>query len=143
MSARKFSKFLIVIFYILLSGSVISTVFFIFKTHPHQGSYVNIFAGERRQLDYWGLSYRNIVEHLLKTNPGVVKIHFRPASPGRINRKLLPASDRKRIKQVREPDADYIVTTFRRYEVPPGYEEYYTVKIGKRVIGGAYRKSDG
>ncbi len=124
----------------ILAGSVVSTLHFIVKHHPHQGGYVNNFADERRSLDYWGLSYRNVMEHILKNNPGIVKIYAMPRRPGKNNLNILPPGDRERLQLVKElEDADYIITNFKRYKIPPGYEEYYAVRIGTRVIAGVYK----
>jgi len=125
--------------------SLIWTFNFMFKNHPHENTYSNILAGRNKRyvkiegaIDYWGLSYRKVLEYILANNNGILKV-YATNTPGKINAKILLPKDRERLKFVKnEENAKYIITNYRLYEVPDHYEEYYTVKVNGEKIAGAY-----
>lgn len=81
---------------------------FMVRYHPHQYVYFNLLAGRdmasaarKFETDYWGLSYKQGLEYLLKLNPsGQIKV-LSNNLPGRLNTLILPRNDRRRIIQIK------------------------------------------
>jgi hypothetical protein len=131
---------------ILVVLNLATTCAFMVRYHPHQNVYFNALAGgvrgaeSRFELDYWGLSYRKTLEHILKLDRGqYVRIHAATA-PGRYNADILPDGDRKRLVFLAEPyRAQYLITNFRweRGRDVPG-PEIYAVKIDGVKIAAVY-----
>jgi len=123
--------------------SLIGTANFIFKNHPNEYTYTNIFAGRNKSLaksqgalDYWGLSYRGVLEYLLANNNGIVKVY---ATQGKLNASILLPEDRDRIKYVSKDEADYLLTHYKKFDYPVNYEEYYVINVSGEKIAGAYK----
>jgi hypothetical protein len=104
--------------------SLLQTGWFMIQFHPHQSIYANVLAGANLHrvkdygaLDYWGLSYRQGIEHILRTDTRdkikiSADIFFQKRNLG-----ILPPQDRQRIVFVarhRWEEADYFVTNFKR-----------------------------
>jgi hypothetical protein len=131
----------------------LSTMYFMAKNHPYQNLYFNKLTGgirgakNRFDMDYWGLSYRQGLEYILKTdtdNP----IPFATFYPnGKNNVLILPEEQRNRLLNVREiNNARYFLTNFRGYrtsmdnEYP--YEKYFSAKIDGVEILVVYKIRD-
>jgi hypothetical protein len=131
----------------------LSTIYFMTKNHPYQNLYFNKLTGgirgakNRFDMDYWGLSYRQGLEYILKTdtdNP----IPFATFYPnGKNNVLILPEEQRNRLLNVREiNNARYFLTNFRGYrtsmdnEYP--YEKYFSAKIDGVEILVVYKIRD-
>jgi hypothetical protein len=111
--------------------------------HPHQNVYFSIYKGpkvrERFELDYWGLSYRQGLQYLLKTdkNPEI-KIRVNEL-PGRLNSLLFPPEIRQRLVY---PDdttqADYLLTEYRWHRQDYNYlkdKEVYKIEVdGYKIL---------
>jgi hypothetical protein len=144
---------------VALGFSVLATGRWIVKNHPHQQVYFNVLAGtdvgERFELDYWGLSYRQGLEHLLRldSSPEIrvgVSNHA-----GRLNSEILRRDDRKRIRYVEEDEATYYLSNHRggghrgfeeehdRYYAsePPYTDPLWGLKVRGETIMGLYRLS--
>ena len=121
---------------------------FMIRYHPHQHIYANILAGKdmRRAkvnfaLDYWGLSYRNALEYILKNDKSdIIKVYVANV-PGRNNAAILPSEDRKRIEYVDSIDeAKYFLSNYRRHKGEYPYEnEYYSLRINEVKYMVVYR----
>jgi hypothetical protein len=120
---------------------------FMVRNHPFEHLYFNRFAGkdmqtvkQRFELDYWGLSYRQTLEYIVRTDSSPRIRVFPFTYPGRVNTALLPPRDRARIELVFSPaDADYVTTTYRSH--PEGYpqsQEVYSVKVGNASIASVF-----
>jgi hypothetical protein len=78
--------------------------FFMVRNHPHENVYFNRLAGRdmasvarKFELDYWGLSYKQGLEYLLKIDASEtikVAVDFRP---GEFNVWILPRDERRRL----------------------------------------------
>ena len=131
----------------LIAASLAHTAFFMARHHPHQNVYFNALAGgmdaakRNFDLDYWGLSYRQALEHIVMSdNREVIKVYV-PDPPGVYNSFILPVRDRKRIVFVDSPEkADYFVTVYRWHpgEYPYG-DPVYSVDVGGARIASVYR----
>ncbi len=108
------------------------TVFRMVELHPYQALYFNAAVGEaagaegRFELDYWGLSYREGLDHLLSTTSGPVKVHacFAPG-PAVDNARLFADGDR--LLYVPLEEAGYAICTPRAGTPIPYLPEHPTV----------------
>jgi hypothetical protein len=122
-------------------------VSFMVKNHPYEHLYFNRFAGkdmkeikQRFELDYWGLSYRQALEYIVRTDSSPRIRVFPFTYPGRVNTAMLSPRDRARIDLVFSPDeADYVTTTYRSH--PQDYplaHEVYSVRVGNASIASVF-----
>ncbi len=133
----------LIFFIILLSLSW--TLGFIIKNHPHENTYSNIFAGKNKRLarfdgaiDYWGLAYRNLLEHIIANNDGKLRV-YATNWPGYDTLRILLPHDRSRLEYTNEESADFLLTNYRSYNVPAYYEEYFVVRVDGEKVAGAYK----
>lgn len=102
----------------LITLTPLSGAMFMVRHHPHQHLFFNIIGkkySDGFDLDYWGLSYRNALEHILKTDSRKnIRIVFENTS-GWHNLKMLNPEDRNRIETVSYQeieDADYFISNY-------------------------------
>jgi hypothetical protein len=94
--------------------------------HPHQYVYFNFLAGKnfdkKFDMDYWGLSYKENLEFLIKNEKKEsFKIFNLSQNKMYIHSIILPFDDLKKLKFVDNPlDADYLITN-HYYEKEPKY----------------------
>ncbi|MEI7982172.1 MAG: hypothetical protein WCI71_11010, partial [Bacteroidota bacterium] len=86
---------------LLLAAIVLSeNLYTMIRYHPHQYCYFNEIApdpSKNFELDYWGLSYHDALEHLVTTCPSDT-LSIRVLNlPGYLNAFLLKPADRKRV----------------------------------------------
>jgi hypothetical protein len=133
--------------------SVLSTGIFMIKYHPYQNVYFNGLAGKDMktikknfELDYWGLSYRQALEYILKNDKEEnIKVCDAVAfEPMGNNIQLLPALDRKRLIQVSTPEeAKYVLTNYRWHKQDYLYpNEPFSIKVGNAKIMSVFRLKD-
>lgn len=139
-----------IIFILIIASSLIHTAQFMIRYHPHQNVYFNILAGKNMkevknsfELDYWGLSYRQALEYILKNDKDkVIKIYVANAC-GWYNSLILPSDDRKRLVYVKRDSLDeakYFISNYRWHKDEYPYEdEYFSIKIGGTKIMVVYR----
>ncbi|MEQ1575479.1 MAG: hypothetical protein ABL993_14665 [Vicinamibacterales bacterium] len=92
-------------------------------------------ANGRFELDYWGVSYRQGLEELLRREEGIVRVSFANES-GDANVEILPAADRRRIVVVSQQAAAYHLTEHRwHYGEPDPYAEAFSIRVdGVRIL---------
>jgi hypothetical protein len=135
---------------LLVALGLSDPLYFTFKYHPHQNVYVNPVAGSNMQdikenfeLDYWGLSYRKVLEHILKSDSSPT-IEIQVANDaGKWNQYLLSPGDRKRIVYVsKTSEAKYLVSNYRWH--PSEYKglgaPYYSINIGNARLAVVYQR---
>jgi hypothetical protein len=140
---ERFGTALTAVLLIAVAAGVANTARTMIAYHPYQNVYFNALAGGIRgaegrfDLDYWGLSYREALEEILRAdgNPRVdISVYTRP---GRSNAGILDADQRRRIQFVDDPyQATYFATHERwdRLSYRPS-EEFYAVRIdGVRIM---------
>jgi hypothetical protein len=129
--------------------NLIQTVYAMINIHPFENVYFNRLAGKdmqeiknRFELDYWGLSYRQALEYILKTDSDKII----PVSAGlnnwpliRNNLNILPPKDRKRFKEVPLQDAKYFITNYLQHPYEYPLPEFASIKVGNAKILGIYR----
>jgi hypothetical protein len=118
------------------------------KYHPYQNVYFNILAGKNMveiknnfELDYWGLSYRQALEYILKKDMDkTIKICV-ANFPGMLNAKILTPNDLLRLAYVEKPEeAKYFLSNYRWHKEEYLYkEEYYSKKVGGVRIMVVYK----
>ncbi len=96
---------------------LIFPLIFIMKSHPHQQVYFNALysnnAWSTYEMDYWGLSYKQALEHVVATQPeGDLKLSVANA-PGFFNHYCLSKTDRDRIDWVSRDSADFFISNYR------------------------------
>ena len=132
----------------LILLGLIMTGYIMVSYHPHQHVYFNFLAGKnmkviknRFELDYWGLSYKQALEYILKNDPGN-KIKICVAnSPGVFNSYILGIHERNRIEYVNNPaEARYFLSNYRWHkEEYPYNDEFYSIKIDGAKIMVVYK----
>ena len=124
--------------------NLVLTIHFMIDNHPHQNVYFNALAGKNLStirhdfdLDYWGLSYRQALEYILRHDPNR-PLNIAVANlPGLFNSYVLPESDRARLRFIQDPAlADYFIGNYRWH--PDEYtvgEPFYSITVdGGAVI---------
>lgn len=126
---------------IVVISSLANISFFMIKYHPHQNVYFNFIAGknirEKFELDYWGLSYRQAFEYILRLDKSE-SISIKVANhPGHLNYIILNSEDQKRIKFVDNIDeAKYFLTEYRSHPDNYPYDnEFYSIIVkGEKIM---------
>ena len=122
-------------------------VSFMVRNHPYEHLYFNRFAGRDMQevkqqfeLDYWGLSNRQSLEYIVRTDTASVIRLYTTSYPGRLNIAMLDPRDRSRIVLVRTPDeAEYFMSDYRFHPAPfPFPWEIYSVRVGNATINSVF-----
>jgi hypothetical protein len=127
--------------------SLCSPTYFMITYHPHQNVYFNRLAGKDMQtvkanfdLDYWGLSYRQAFEYILKHDSREqIKIATANMSVEAIALILPPAQRKRIIPTWPLVEADYFASNFHPIITDPPYgQEIYAIKIGNAKIMAVY-----
>ncbi len=92
----------ILILTVMVAGMGRTAVFMV-KNHPHENVYFNRLAGRDMvtvsrnfELDYWGLSYKQGLEYLLRVDPSETIVVAVDNRPGEYNTLILPLRERQR-----------------------------------------------
>ena len=128
--------------------SLINVIWFMVRYHPYQYVYGNILAGREMNrakcdlaLDYWGLSYGQALEYILKNDKDrIIKICV-ATPPGRFNAYIIPPEERKRLIYVDDlNNAKYFLSNYRwQKEEYPFKNEYYSIKVNGIKIMVVYK----
>lgn len=131
-----------------------SSTLTLFRMHPHQQVYMNLFAPDEPhrfyEADYWGLSYRDALEEIVRRHPsGTIEVAVADL-PGLLNAMILPRADRERILFTPIREARYFVSNHRQPhqhrrflsgEGPYG-REVFSVRVGGMHLVGVYEIGD-
>jgi len=127
------------IFVLIVTLSLASTAYGMVTNHPHQNVYFNFLveknARNNFELDYWGLSYRQALEHILEKEPKGV-INFTATNwPGQFNLEILDPIERSRLRHTSEAEAEYLLTNFRGHKEDYPYNEVYNITAyGSKIL---------
>jgi hypothetical protein len=123
-------------------------VVFMVVNHPYEHLYFNRLAGrdmaeikQRFELDYWGLSYRELLEQIVRHDRSpVIRVHV-ANYPGVVNSVMLDAADQARLRYVQGPrEADYFITNYRFHPEPYPYrDEIFAVRVGNASVASVFR----
>ena len=146
----KYFKIRFITLFMILFLITFPSVSSFYKMHPHQNTYFNFLAGSdpflRYEGDYWGVSYKQGLEELLKTYDGDIFLNV-GNFPGKNNLQMIDKNDRNRIKIVDFKNADYFMTNFRSQlkdyiksneGISPFQNEVFSIKYGEMKVLGTY-----
>lgn len=135
----------------LVLVAVVHGVVTIVRYHPYQNVYFNTLAGgdvgSRYELDYWGLSYREGLEYVLRTDPkDSIRVGVSDY-PGRLNAQILDPQQRQRLNFVPVEQAEWYLSTHRqparfaefRARRFPFVNELYAVRVEGATLLGVYK----
>jgi hypothetical protein len=123
---------------------------FMLQDHPYQNVYFNALVrgvrGSRGyfEIDYWGLSCRETLEHLLRNetvDPVRVAGH---GPPVKYNSYILPIESRHRLHYVHKEEAEFfVVYDYLERDIPEGFfgEPYFSVMEDGIPLASIYRRS--
>jgi len=122
----------------------IQALLFIYKWHPNQNVYFNLFAGNKSEiskkfsLDYWGLVYKQLYDYLSENdNRESIKVYV-DTFPGENNLKM-SASPQKFVLSNSLADSDYFLTNFRTGVKLEESKKVYKVVVDGVEIGAIYK----
>lgn len=136
----------------IIAISLLGTGGFMIANHPFQNVYFNKLAGMNMEaakanfdMDYWGLSYRQALEYILKNDPDSVITIYAENDPGEGNAEILTLEDKERLVFVeKEEDAEYFISNYRWHAEEYPYEnEFFSIKVGGAKIMVVYRINEG
>ena len=123
--------------------------------HPHQQLYFNLLVdrrapgglAQRYEIGYWDLPYRQALEHLRARRPDAVLHVFTPSHSLSMQRRILPALDRRHIVLSPPQQADYQIgdslSLMMRWMpsspvvvAPQAYGSAYLVVVAPRLVWG-------
>lgn len=131
----------------LLLADAVATAAWMIRWHPFQNVYFNRLAGrraavpERFEADYWGLSARRLLEHVLATDDRS-EIGLLALEPSvETSALILPRADRQRLRFVTEArDADYVVTHHRYLAGgATAADDAFVLRVDGMRIGSVFR----
>lgn len=136
---------------IVIAFDISMTALFMIRNHPFQDIYFNALCGGIKgasgkfELDYWGVSYRNGLEYLLKMDKSDLVITAVGHVPGKINHYILPLKQRLRLRtflypcrpfnfvsfndQITLKKVSYLVTTYRWIKEHYAFKELKTITV--------------
>lgn len=140
-------KILSTLFISIILLSLINTGHFMIKNHPHQNVYFNRLAGPNMtfvknnfELDYWGLSYRQAYEYIVKNDPREIIKIYPENHPGDFSSYTLKPEYRKRLQYSSLHEADYFVSNYRWHREDYSYtDEFYSIQIDNAKIAVVYK----
>lgn len=134
-----------VIFFTIIGLS--GVVWFMVRYHPYQNVYFNRLAGENMdvvkgnfELDYWGLSYRQGLEYLLRNAPEQIIKFNAENPPGDLNLNLVTPVEGKILQYVPLENATYFLSNYRYNKNGyPNGDEFYSIKVRETKIMVVYK----
>jgi hypothetical protein len=135
-------------FVLFLLADLAEPVWFMVRNHPYENVYFNALAGDpaslrgRYEMDYWGLSYKQGIDHILATDPRPKIIIAVANKPGEfyIEGGLTPAEQARLILVADPGQADYFVTDFRWHPANySGWPEVYSARVRGVEIMAVFR----
>ncbi len=149
LNSIKYKKIIICI----LSLSLISNIYWIYKYHPYQMVYFNLLGGknlnDKFELDYWGLSNKDALNKILEhDNREIIKVAGLSRTRLNFSKYLLTSGNYKRILIVDELDrADYVITNYNSYLrrdnfLEEGYKIYSETIVDNIIINSIFLKPE-
>jgi hypothetical protein len=132
----------------LLALDLLAVTGFMIRYHPHENVYFNILAGrdmsvvrKKFDMDYWGLSYRQLLEHIMQTDTsstvrvGMAQVH------GMDNAVFLSPDQARRLVYDPSSGAEhYFLSEYRGHPEEYGFLSlYYAIWVNGGKIAVAYR----
>ncbi len=133
---------------------LVTSAFAVARHHPHQQVYFNVFAPDEvhrfYEVDYWGLSYRDGLEEILRRDRSPSIPVAVADLPGLLNAMILPRRERERIRFVPIREARYFVSNHRQPHhhrrflagEGPYAREVFAVRVEDAHLLGVYEVGD-
>jgi hypothetical protein len=124
---------------------VMSTAYQMVRYHPFQNVYFSALAGSNAgqafELDYWGLSFRQALEYIVKSDARpVIGLTANTIIPMINNSVFLEKKDRGRMRLAKINQADYFLTTYRWHPHPYEFRnEVYSIVVDKKKIMSVFK----
>ncbi len=130
----------------VIAFNIVTTSYYMIRNHPFQNVYFNILAGSNTgqlfELDYWGLSFRQGLEYIVKNDKRpVMKLAVNVPPPICMNNAIfLDKQDRSRLNFVHINQADYFLTNYRYHpEEYPLNQEVFTIVVDNQKIMSVFK----
>jgi hypothetical protein len=129
---------------VMIAG-ILTTSYSMIRHHPFQNVYFNLLAGNdpgvNFELDYWGLSFRQGLEYIVKNDKRpAIKLSANVIPPLINNAILLERSDLNRLQLTEIKHADYFLTNYRWHPQPYNLDnEVFTISVNKSKIMSVFR----
>ena len=152
---KKMHNFKVFLNFVVLT-LIISNFFWLYKNHPFQNSYFNLFAGKKPhknfEVDYWGLSNKFVLEKILNDDKRD-KVYVSAISITSLaaNFDILTDNDKQRIQYARKLESsDYIINNnmlghgnkYKLKKIPSNFDIYYKLFIDDILITTIYKRKD-
>jgi len=141
-----FKKFFLVSIVTVFLWNMSEVVYFMVRHHPYQNLYFNTLAGnmqkakENFEMDYWGLSYKEGLEYILKIDESDrIPIFITQWSSQGI---YAAVKEGWRFTLLDNPDeVKYVLSNYRwqKENFPASYREIYSVKIDETKIMSVFK----
>lgn len=124
---------------------IITTSYQMIRHHPFQNVYFNTLAGknvgQKFELDYWGLSFRQGLEYIVKSDKRpVIGLSANPIAPMINNSIFLEKQDIRRLKHADIHHANYFLTNYRWHPQPYKLtNEVYTISVDNLKIMSVFK----
>ena len=129
-------------------------MFWMYKNHPFQYVYFNSLAGknfnEKFEMDYFGVSNKNVLEYIIAKEGKKVKILNLSTTDLDLSKKILKEEIREKINIVSDiKSADYITNNYRdwngvyeptKFMVPKNSKIFHEIKVDGISINTIYKK---
>lgn len=119
------------------------------KNHPYQQAYFNEIVSKKNEFirhhyeqDYWGASFKQTLEYILKTDKADTIIIVSNRDPLIHNHMILKGKERKRIYYTIDfTQADYFITNYRFHheDYPQFGDPIYSIYVNKSKINSVWK----
>ena len=124
---------------------MITTSYQMIRYHPFQNVYFNNLAGNnvgtKYELDYWGLSFRQGLEYIVKKDKRpVIGLTANVIAPMVNNAVFLGKQDISRLRRTNIHQADYFLTNYRWHPQPYKLtNEVYSISVDNQKIMSVFK----
>ena len=144
-SLGRLAKVLKPVYILIIVSCLIYAAAFMVINHPFQNVYFNRLAGNdlraKWELDYWGLSYRQALEYVIRHDSAEQISVYVANYPGELNRLILKPEDQKRLVYSSKPEgAAYVLSNYRWHKEDYPYpNEIYSITVGRAKIMSVFK----
>ena len=129
----------------VIASGIITTAYQMIRNHPFQNVYFNVLAGnnagQKFELDYWGLSFRQGLEYIVHNDKRpVIKLAANIPYLCANNAIFLEKHDINRLQLAHINHADYFLTNYRWHpEEYPLNREVFTIVVENQKILSVFK----
>jgi hypothetical protein len=134
---------------VILMAGIGYTGYYIASNFPYENIYFNEFVKKDPEylrknfdLDYWGTSYKQALEYIVKTDTAKIINVMAVDLPGKQNAWMLKPEDRKRLHFTEDPEkATYFATYYRNHseDYPFQNKEVFSIKVLNSTIMSVFK----